>query len=68
MTHRLNVLLRRNALISARLLEGRDEKPLTELERKQVALLEELNYLIPNNPPNGYVGKARNVRKPKTRT
>ena len=42
----------------ARNLAGRDWHRLTQFEKGLVELLEKEGYLIPNDPPNGFVGTA----------
>lgn len=42
----------------ARLYSGRDWHALPFLQQKLVRDLEAIGYLIPNDPANGFVGKA----------
>jgi len=44
--------------IAAEIYAGKDWHKLSKKEKDLVALLEEAGYIIPNNPVNGFVGKA----------
>ncbi len=43
--------------IVAHIYTGKDWHKLSSKEAYLVALLEKDGYIIPNNPPNGFVGK-----------
>ena len=42
----------------AEIYAGKDWHKLSSKERDLIVMLEKSGYLTPNNPPNGFVGKA----------
>jgi len=52
------LITKRIIRLTATIYSGKDWHQLTQEERELVGLLQELGYIISNNPDDGFVGKA----------
>ncbi len=59
--------LQQVALLSAILMEGKNERQLNFTEHELVQKLTGLGYIIPDGTPKGFVGQARR-KKPLTKS